>query len=75
MVVLHLPSPAPQQWRFASVAGLGFFRAHPAWAHTILQPLQAVSVQPTPVLSPGLSSEAQVSAPSPCTYQQACILG
>lgn len=36
-----------------------------AW--TILQPLEAVSMEPSPVLSPGLSAEAQVLAASSCT--------
>ena len=35
-----------------------------------LQSLQAVYMQPTPVLSLGLSAEAWVSAPSPCMHHQ-----
>ena len=41
----------------------------PGCNHTMLQPLQAVSMQPTPVFSLGLSSKPRVSAPSPCPYQ------
>lgn len=50
---------------WASVADLGSFLCRllvAVW--TMLQHLRAVSLQPTPVLAPGLSAEAQVSAPS-----------
>ena len=48
---------------------------HPVAACPTLYPLQAISAKPTPVLSLGLSSEAWVSAPSPCAHEQMCILG
>ena len=53
----------PLTCHFTSVLGPGFFCVCP-----LVQPIQAVSMQPTPVLSQGLSSEAQVSAPGPCTH-------
>ena len=55
----HLPLTC----HFTSILGPGLFCVCP-----FVQPLQAVSMQPTPVLSPGLSSEAQVSASGPCTH-------
>ena len=47
----------------------------PVATWTTLQLLWAVSLQPTPVLSPGLSTQAWVSAPRPCTHQQMHISG
>ena len=47
----------------------------PGYSHTTLQPLQAVSEQPTQVISPGLSSKPQVSAPSRHLCQRMCISG
>ena len=43
----------------ALVVDVGSFPRTP-WVHTLLQPVQPVSTQPTPVLSPSLSSEACV---------------
>ena len=42
---------------------------------TILQPLQAVSVQLTAVIFPGLSSKPRVSTPSPHPYQRMRLSG
>ena len=66
-------SPAPLlmhpcQWHLVSLAGPGFF-LHPLLWHTT-QPSQAISMQSIPVLSPGLTSKAQASAPSCYPYQQ-----
>ena len=65
---------AHRLWSFSGGPGL-----HPApslvVAWTTLCPLPAVSVQPTTVLSLGLSSEIRVSAPSPCMHQQMHVLG
>ena len=58
------------------MVGPGVVRVHTLVAAcTTLQPLQAVSMQPTPVLSSGLSSEALVSAPNRLAHQQTCISG
>ena len=62
------PQPLPSSAHVnngVSVVDLGSFLCTPlivSW--TTLQALQVVSLQPTPVLSLGLSSEDQVSAPS-----------
>ena len=37
--------------------GLGFFQEHPLWSWTTLQALQAASLQPNQVLSPGLATQ------------------
>ena len=55
-------------WTWASVCP-------PGCSHTTLQSLQAVFMQPTPVLSLDLSSEAQVSALSPCVHQWTHVSG
>ena len=47
----------------------------PRCGHTTLRPLQAVYMQPTPVLSLGLSSKGQVLVPRACLYQQTCVSG
>ena len=61
---LPLPSSA-QVNSGTSVAYPGsFLRTTLVAAWSTLQPLQTVSTQPIPVPLPGLSSEAQVSAPS-----------
>jgi len=57
------------------MVGLGFFCIMPSCEHTTVQPLQAVSTQLMPVLSQGLSSEAQVSASSLCPHWQTHISG
>ena len=49
-----------------------FLRTPLIVAWTTLQPLQVVSTQPTPVLSPDLSSETQVSASSPPAHTSKC---
>lgn len=40
-----------------------------------LHTLQAVSAQPTEVLSSGVISKPLIPVPSPCLYQQSCISG
>ena len=59
-----LASHALQQWHFSQQAWVP--SACPLdCSRTTLQPLRAVSVQPTPALSPGLTSKAGASAPRP----------
>ena len=47
----------------------------PGYGHTTLQPLCVVSEQPAQVISPGLSSKPQVSAPSPHLCHWMCVSG
>ena len=56
-------------------AGLGFYCIHPPAAALPHSSPFRLSAQPTPVLSPGLSSNARVSAPGLRPYQQMLILG
>ena len=55
--------------------GPGFFRKHSWLLRPTLPPLQAVSAQPTAVLSLGLSSKPRVTAPSPHPYQWTRVSG
>ena len=58
-----------------SVAEPGsFLCASQVVAGSTLKPLQAISMQPIPVLSPGLSFGAQVLAPSPHMHQHTPVL-
>lgn len=49
--------------------------ALPSCGQTTFQLLQTISMQPTPVFSPGLSSKSQILAPSPFPFQRTHVTG
>lgn len=63
MVTLALSLKALQHWKLAFLSGPGFFWIHPLVSLSSSLGCEAVSVQPTHVISLNLTSESWVSAP------------
>lgn len=70
MVTLALSLKALQHWKLAFLSGPGFFWIHPLVSLSSSLGCEAVSVQPTHVISLNLTSESWVSATSPYWLQR-----